>query len=45
MTKIYMLPTERLSLEDLRKLLKKAKQDARATKAASTVKGEKQDDR
>jgi hypothetical protein len=42
--KIYLIPVNRLSFEDLRKMLKKAKQDARATKAASNVEGEKQDD-
>ncbi len=41
MTKIYLLPTERLSIEELRKMLKKAKQDARADKAASNVEGGK----
>jgi hypothetical protein len=44
LTKMYVLPVDRLSFEDLRKLLKKAKQDARATKAASNVEGDKQDD-
>lgn len=41
MTKLYVLPVQRLSLEDLRKLLKKAKQDARANQAASNVEGGK----
>lgn len=41
-TKVYLLPTDRLSLKDFNIMLKKAKQDARANKAASTVEGEKQ---
>ena len=41
MAKVYLLPINRLSLQDLNTMLKKAKQDARANKAASTVEGEK----
>lgn len=40
MSKVYVLPVKDLSYENMRKLFKKAKQDARATKAASTVEGE-----
>lgn len=40
MSKVYVLPIADLSLEEMRKLFKKAKQDARVTKAASTVEGE-----
>lgn len=40
-TKIVLLPVEQLSFEQMRKIFKKIKQDARATKAASTVEGDK----
>lgn len=43
MSKVYLMPVNRLNLEDLRKLFKQAKADARE-KAASTVEGGKQDD-
>jgi hypothetical protein len=38
-----MLPVSTLDQEKLRKLFKKAKQDARAKQAASNVEGGKQD--
>lgn len=40
MSKVYLVPIERLSIEDLRKVFKKAKADARGKKAASNVEGE-----
>lgn len=40
MSKVYVLPVANLSFEEMRKMFKKAKQDARVTKAASTVEGE-----
>jgi len=43
MSKVYLMPVDRLNFDDLRKLFKKAKADAR-NKAASTVEGGKQDD-
>lgn len=43
MSKVLLLPVNRLSIEDLRKAFKKAKQDARGNKAASNVEGGKQD--
>jgi hypothetical protein len=42
MSKIYIMPVGRLNLDDLREAFKKAKADARATEAASTVEGGKQ---
>jgi hypothetical protein len=42
-SKVFLLPVNRLSLEDLRKAFKKAKQDARGKTAASNVEGGKQD--
>lgn len=42
-SKVILLPVNRLSIEDLRKAFKKAKQDAREPKAASNVEGGKQD--
>lgn len=44
MSKVYLLPVDRLNLDDLRKAFKKAKADARGDKAASTVEGGKQND-
>lgn len=44
MSKVYLIPINQLNFDDLRKAFKKAKADAREDKAASTVKGEKQDD-
>jgi hypothetical protein len=43
MSKVYLLPINRLNIDDLRKAFKEAKADARG-KAASTVEGGKQDD-
>lgn len=40
MTKVYLLPIDRLNFDDLRKAFKQAKADARS-KSASTVEGEK----
>ena len=40
MSKVYVLPVSEFSLEKMRDMFKKAKQDARVTKAASTVEGE-----
>jgi hypothetical protein len=40
MSKVYVIPVARLNIDDLRKAFKQAKQDARATKAASNVEGE-----
>lgn len=42
MSKVYLLPVNRLNLDDLRKAFKQAKADANATKAASTVEGGQQ---
>jgi len=44
MSKVYLLPLDRLNYDDLRKAFKKAKADARNTKAVSTSEGGKQDD-
>lgn len=44
MAKVYVLPTDTLNLEELRKVFKKAKADARGKKAASTVEGGKQNE-
>jgi hypothetical protein len=43
MSKVYLMPVNRLSIESLRKAFKKAKEDARGTKAASNVEGENKD--
>jgi len=43
MSKMILIPISQLSFEQLRKAFKKAKQDARETKAASNVEGGKQD--
>lgn len=43
-SKVYLLPIDRLNFDDLRKMFKQAKADARTEKAASTVEGGKQDD-
>lgn len=40
MSKVYLVPIERLSIEDLRKVFKQAKADARGKKTASNVEGE-----
>lgn len=42
MSKVYLMPVNRLNLEALSQMFKKAKADARS-KAASTVKGEQND--
>lgn len=44
MSKVYLMPINRLNIDDLRKMLKQAKADARGDKAASTVEGGKQND-
>lgn len=44
MSKMYLVSLDRLNLDNLRKLFKQAKADARGNKAASTVEGGKQDD-
>lgn len=41
LSKVILIPIERLSFEDLRKAFKQAKADARVTKAASNVEGER----
>jgi hypothetical protein len=40
-SKVYLLPVDRLNFDDLRKAFKKAKADARGNKAASTSEGDK----
>lgn len=44
MSKVILLPINKLNFDDLRKAFKQAKADARKDKAASTVEGGKQDD-
>jgi hypothetical protein len=41
MSKVYLLPINRLNMDDLRKAFKEAKADARGNKAASTSEGDK----
>lgn len=43
MSKVYVMPVDRLNLDDLRQMFKQAKQDARSNKAASNGKGEQTD--
>lgn len=43
MSKVILLPVNRLSFEDLRKVFKQAKQDARSKPAASNVEGGQKD--
>ena len=43
-SKVYLLPVDRLNFDDLRKMFKQAKADARKDKAVSTVEGGKQND-
>lgn len=43
MSKVYLLPIARLNFDDLRKVFKQAKADARGKSAASNVEGGQQD--